>query len=108
MQFRTEIRQIVVVCALLFFKPVHLRELDGLVEGDFSLRSLQLETRIPCAAIWAVEAATERVRVAECGVDDPIVRYAEHKLVDADSRQPADTDGRPLAFLFILPRLQIR
>jgi len=23
------------------------------------------------------------------------------------SRQPADTDGRPLAFLFILPRLQI-
>jgi site-specific DNA recombinase len=24
------------------------------------------------------------------------------------SRQPADTDGRPLAFLFILPRLQIR
>ena len=61
--------------------------LDGLVERDFSVRSLQLKTRIPCAAIWAVEAATERVRVAECGVDDPIVRYAEHKLVDADSRQ---------------------
>src|SRR5262249_30778497 len=39
-QFRTKISQIVVVCALLLLEPVHLRELDGLVERDFSLRRL--------------------------------------------------------------------
>src|SRR5262249_6331560 len=73
-QFRTKIRQIVVVCALLLLEPVHLRELDGLVERDFSLRRLYLETRIPCAPIWTVAARTTRALVAACGVDDTIMR----------------------------------
>ena len=39
------------------------------------------------AAIGPVEAAAERMRVAERGVHDVIVGHAEHELVDADARK---------------------
>ena len=58
------------------------------MKGDFGLRRLEREAGVPRAAIGAVEAAAERMRMAERGVDDVRAGDAEDQLLDADAGEP--------------------
>ena len=82
MEARAEVRQVVVVGDRVL-EAADLGELHGLVERDLSLRRGDLECRIPGAAVRAVEAAAERVGMAEGAVDDGGVRDGRHELVAA-------------------------
>ncbi len=84
MELAAEVREVVVVGRDLFAAPVDLEELNRAVKSDFGLRGAQLEGRVPGAAIGAVEARAERMRVAERRVDDVIRGHAEDELVRAD------------------------
>src|SRR5207244_12923032 len=53
-EFSAEIGEVVVVGDFLV-EPTGLRQLDRLVDADFGLRSLDLETYIPSAAIGPIE-----------------------------------------------------
>jgi hypothetical protein len=55
------------------------------VEGDLGLRRLELEAGGPGAAIGAVEAAAERMRVAERAVDDVRAGDTEDQLLQSDA-----------------------
>src|SRR5262245_53144907 len=83
-----EIRE-VVIAGDFFVEPVRLGKLDGLVERHLGLRGPQFECRVPGTAIRPVEAAAERMRMAERGVHDAEIGYAENELVNADSGESA-------------------
>src|SRR5882724_537311 len=86
MEFRTKISQIIVVCDYLV-EPVDFRQFYRLVIRDFGLRCLNLKSRIPGAAVGAVETAALRMCMTERGVNDPKIRHPEDKFMDADSGQ---------------------
>ena len=88
MQRRAEIREVVVVHGRLV-PLTDFRELDRFVKPDLGLGGFDLECGIPGASVRAVEPRTERVRMAECGVDDGSKRDVEHELVRPDPRRPA-------------------
>ena len=82
-----KIRQIVVVGDTLL-GPVDFHQLDPFVPCDLGLRRGQVERGVPCAAVRAVEPASEWMGVGEGGVDDVVVGNAGNQLVNADARKP--------------------
>src|SRR5258708_33495906 len=69
------------------FEVSELRQVDGSVKGDFSLRSLDLKTRIPSAPIRTVESPTQWGGMGEGGIDNPGVWDAKYELGHADAGQ---------------------
>ena len=75
----------VIVQGYVVLEASDFGKLHGLVETHFCLRSPGLQSGVPGAAIRAVEAAAERMRVGERCIDDAMIGNAEHQLTHADA-----------------------
>lgn len=95
MKLAAEVGKIVIEGHFIL-EAADLGELDGLVEGDFSLGGLQLEGGVPGTALGTVEPPPERVGMREGGIDDAVVRHAENELVHADAGQPVVLGEQPV------------
>jgi hypothetical protein len=84
-ELAAEIRKVVVELDFILVTP-YLGEVDGFVKSDLDLCRAQLKSRIPRAAICAIETAAQRMRVGEGGINDLRVRYTGNQLVWADGR----------------------
>src|SRR5258708_38249943 len=73
----------------LLFLPSDLLQLLAFVVCHFQLRGLAGECRVPRAAFRAVEAASERTGMRECGVYNMRVRKAKDQFPHGNTRQQA-------------------
>ena len=80
MKLAAEICEIIIERHLVL-EAADLREVNRSMEHHLALRRADLESRVPCPAIGAAEAAAEWMRVGEGGIDGAIVGDAEEQLV---------------------------
>ena len=65
----------------------HLGKLRCFVECNLCLCRTNVERRIPCPPVWAIEAAGKRVGMHESSIDDAGKEKPKYQLMRADSRQ---------------------
>jgi hypothetical protein len=82
-----EVSQEIDIGKNLLLVPLDFLQFLTLVVGDFDLRGLKGEPRIPSAALWPAETVSEGTSMREGGVDNVGVRKTENELPDGDARK---------------------
>jgi len=78
---------LVVIVGHFVVEATHLGKLHCFVECNLCLCSTNLERRIPCSPVWAIEAVAKRVGMRECSIDDAGKGKPKYQFMSADSRQ---------------------
>ena len=86
MKITAKVGEIVVVREALFL-PADFGQFKRFMKCDFRLRGFQFESGVPGTAIWPIETAACRLRMAEGRVDHPVVRYTKDQFMRIDARQ---------------------
>ena len=78
---------LVVIVGHFVVEATHLGKLHCFVECNLCLCGTNLERRIPCSPVWAIEAAGKRVGMRASSIDDAGNGKPKYQFMRADSRQ---------------------